>query len=55
MKIPKLTHVDNLAIDIRLWDSDLKLINRALDLYAEQHPALDVRVTDIKRMLTPNS
>ena len=53
MKIPKFTFKDSPAIHVKLWDSDLKLILRALDAYAEQlppHKAL--RVDDVKRVLT---
>lgn len=52
MKIPKFTFKDSPAIHVKLWDSDLKLILRALDVYAEQFPAAASRVDDTKRVLT---
>jgi len=52
MKIPKFTFTETQPHTIKVYDSDLKLILRALDKYAEEFPALDIRVEDVKRVLT---
>ena len=52
MKIPKFTFTETQPHTIKIYDSDLKVVLRALDVYAEQFPAAALRVDDVKRVLT---
>ena len=52
MEIPKFTFTEGKPHTIRIYDTDLKVVLRALDVYAEQFPATALRVEDVKRVLT---
>ena len=52
MKIPKFTFTEGTLHTIKIYDDDLKVVLRALDVYAEQFPATALRVDDVKRVLT---
>ena len=52
MKIPKFTFTETQPHTIKIYDTDLKVVLRALDVYAEQFPHTALRVDDVKRVLT---